>query len=306
MIPLNLLSLQRGEYTIKRKMTGHTKEVTADIPFASGPYRGCIKRNVTTPRLMEFLQDPDRAFSDPASTIIKDSNTSSSCSVPHILEGTQESLYIQRYNYQNRLYALKNLFRPSRAKRVWKVSQKLVDCNIPTPLPISFLELRKGRLLIKSFFISQKIDGALDLQAAFQQLLTERSLHDTKQKKSLIQQVAHLVRSLHDCGICHRDLKASNILVQRIAEQAEKVYLVDLDGARIHKGTPEKGRIRDLARLNASLFYTRGISTTDRLRFLHNYLRTSRAHHTIVHTYWKTIAEQTWKKLEQHNRQKKA
>jgi len=278
-------------------MTGHTKEDTADIPFASGLYRGFIKRNVATPRLLAFLQDPDRAFSDPGSTIIKDSKTTSSCTVPHILEDSKRSLYIKRYNYQNRLYALKNLFRSSRAKRVWKVSQKLVACNIPTPLPISFLELRKGRLLIKSFFISEKIDGVLDLHTAFQQWPTQRSLHDINQKKSLILQVAHLVKSLHDCGICHRDLKASNILVQRISEKVGKVYLVDLDSARIRKGIPEKGRIRDLARLNASLLFTTGISTTDRLRFLFNYLRIFRAHDNIVHTYWQTIAELTRKKL---------
>ena len=286
-------------------MTGHTKEDTADIPFTSGMYSGFIKRDVSTPRLLEFLHDPDRAFSDPASTIIKDSNTTSSCTVSHILEGSQGSLYIKRYNYQNRLYALKHLFRPSRAKRVWKVSQKLVACNIPTPQPISFLEQRKGRLLKKSFFISKKIDGALDLNVAFQQLQTGRSLHDTKQKKSLIHQVAHLIRSLHDCGICHRDLKASNILVQGVSKQGEKLYLVDLDSARIQKGLRKKGRIRDLARLNASLFYTPGISTTDRLRFLHNYLRTSCAHDKILHTYWQTIAEQTGKKLGRQNRYRK-
>jgi serine/threonine protein kinase len=282
-----------------RNMTGNIKEDTADIPFASGIYSGFIKRNVATPRLLALLDDPDWAFSDPASTIIKDSNTTSSCTVPHILEGSQGSLHIKRYNYQNRLYALKNIFRPSRAKRVWKVSQKLVSCNIPTPLPVSFLEQRRGRLLIKSFFISQKIDGALDLRAAFQQLQTNRSNNDTKQKKSLIHQVARLIRSLHDCGICHRDLKASNILVQRIPKKPDKLYLVDLDSARIQKGIREKGRTRDLARLNASLFYTTGISTTDRLRFLHNYLSTTCAHDKKLHTYWQTITEQTRKKLKQ-------
>ena len=283
-------------------MTGHTKEDMADIPFASGRYSGFIKGNVATPRLLEFLHDPDRAFSDPESTIIKDSNTTSSCSVPHILEGSQGSLYIKRYNYQSRLYAMKNFFRPSRAKRVWKVSQKLVACHIPTPLPISFLEQRKGRLLIKSYFISQKIDGSLDLNAAFQQLETQRSSHDTTQKKSLINKVARMIRSLHDCGICHRDLKASNILVQRISKQPEKLYLVDLDSARTQKEIRENGRIRDLARLNSSLFRTPGISTTDRLRFLHSYLRTTCARDKTVHTYWQAITEQTRKKLEQQNR----
>jgi serine/threonine protein kinase len=280
-------------------MTGQTKKEMVDIPFSSGMYSGFVKRNLATPRLLEFLNDPDRAFTDPASTIIKDSTTTSSCTVPHILEGGQGSLHIKRYNYQSRSYVLKNLFRSSRAKRVWKASQKLVSCNIPTPLPVSFLEKRRGRLLVKSFFISQKIDGALDLNTAFQQLQTDGSAQDTKQKKLLIHQVAYLIRSLHDCGICHRDLKASNILVQKNSQQMGKLYLVDLDSARIQKEIPKKGRIRDLTRLNTSLFYNTGLSATDRLRFLHNYLRTSCARDTIVHTYWQAITEQTRKKLNQ-------
>ena len=268
---------------------GHMKEDNAESPFASGMYRGFVRKNLVSPELLEFLRDPDRAFSDPASTIIKDSNTTSSCTVGR----EQKSLHIKRYNYQSTFYALKNLFRTSRAKRVWKVAQNLIACNIPTPQPISFLEQRKGRLLIKSFFISKKIDGALPLNSAIQELKTCRSSQDTTQKKTLIQQVAHLVRALHECGICHRDLKASNILVQKNPGQEQKLYLVDLDSARVQTRIRTKERIRDLARLNASLFYATGISTADRLRFLRDYLRTRNARDEKLHLYWKAIAGQT-------------
>jgi len=127
------------------------KEDYAETPFVSGMYRGFARKDLVSPELLEFLHDPDRAFSDPASTIIKDSNTTSSCTVGR----EHRSLHIKRYNYQNTFYALKYFFRTSRAKRVWKVAQHLIACNIPTPQPISFLDQRKGGLLIKSFFISK-------------------------------------------------------------------------------------------------------------------------------------------------------
>jgi serine/threonine protein kinase len=276
------------------------KKDNAEIPFASSMYRGFVKGDLASPEILEFLHDPDRAFSDPESTIIKDSNTTSSCTVSR----EQRSLHIKRYNYQNTFYALKNLFRTSRAKRVWKVAQTLIARNIPTPQPISFLEQRKGGLLIKSFFISKKIVGALPLNNAIHELKTGRSSLDTTQKKTLLHQVAQLVQSLHECGICHRDLKASNILVQKNPGQAQKLYLVDLDSARVQTRIRTKERIRDLARLNASLFYTTGISTADRLRFLCDYLRTPSARDEKLHLYWKAISGQTVKKLKPHNIQR--
>ena len=204
----------------------------------------------------------------------------------------------------NTFYALKYLFRTSRAKRVWKVAQSLIACNISTPLPISFLEQRQGRLLIKSFFISKKIDGALPLNSAIQELKTGRSSQGTTQKKMLIQQVAHLVRALHECGICHRDLKAPNILVQKNPGQSQELYLTDLDSARVQTRVRAKERIRDLARLNASLFYTTGISTADRFRFLRDYLKTCSARDEKLHIYWKAIAVQTLKKLKPNSMQR--
>jgi serine/threonine protein kinase len=260
-------------------------------------YRGSVRGSPANPELLEFLQDPDRAFSDPSSTIIKDSNTTSSCTVSPIIGGEQKSFHIKRFNYQNTFYALKYLFRTSRAKRVWKVAQNLIASNIPTPLPISFLEQRQGRLLIKSFFISKNIDRALPLNRAIHELEACRSSRNTSQKKRLIQQVAYLVRSLHECGICHRDLKASNILVQKNPGQIQKLYLTDLDSARLQTRVRAKERIRDLARLNASLFYTKSLSTADRIRFLRDYLRTRSPRDAKLHLYWKAIAKHTLKKL---------
>ena len=279
------------------------KENNAETPFVSSMYRGFVRGSPTSPELLEFLQDPDRAFSDPSSTIIKDSNTTSSCTVSRIMGGKQRSFHIKRYNYQSTFYALKYLFRTSRAKRVWKVAQNLIACNIPTPQPISFLEQRKGGLLIKSFFISKTIDGAVPLNSAIYELNACRASRDTAQKKTLIQQVAHLVQALHECGICHRDLKASNILVQKNPGQAQKLYLTDLDSARVQTRIRAKERIRDLARLNASLFYTTGISTADRLRFLRDYLKTRSARDKKLHIYWKAIAVQTYKKLKLNSMQ---
>jgi tRNA A-37 threonylcarbamoyl transferase component Bud32 len=220
--------------------------------------------------------------------------------MPLKIAGKKVELHIKRYNYQNIFYALKNLFRTSRGKRVWKVANGWVLRNIPTPLPVAFLEQRKGRLLIKSFFITQKIDHSLPLTSLLQKGAANSPEEISKIRDELLQQGAHILRMMHTRGVCHGDLKASNILVRKKAGQKEKLYLVDLDSARVKKSVKEDDKIRDLARLNASLLDTRAVSPSKCLRLLHYYLR-----HTgdqKGEEYWKTILERTQNKLKKTGR----
>jgi hypothetical protein len=85
--------------------------------------------------------------------------------------------------------------------------------------------------------------------------------------------------------------------VQRKVPDGEKLYLVDLDSVRIKKRLDRKEKIRDLARLNASLLSTTTVSMTDRLRFLQYYLKTRRSRDRNIQDYWKAIAAQTQEKI---------
>lgn len=270
------------------------------VPFKAGTYKGSINRDFYSPELLDLLHNPDKSFLEPLNTVIKDSHTTSSCFMPLKIAGKKVEFHIKRYNYQNIFYALKNLFRTSRGKRVWKVANGWVLRNIPTPLPVAFLEQRKGRFLIKSFFITKKIDQSLPLISLFQKGTTNSPDEISKIRNELLQQGAHILRRMHERGVCHGDLKASNILVQKKAGQKEKLYLVDLDSARVKKSVKERDRIRDLARLNASLLDTRAVPTSDRLRLLHYYLR--QTGDQKVEEYWKTILERTQNKLKKTGR----
>jgi len=271
-------------------------------PFKSNTYKGFINRDFCNDEFLDLMHNPDRTFSEPVSSIIKDSHTTSSCVMPIKIGGGKVDVHIKRYNYQSILYALKNLFRTSRGKRVWKVANGLISRNIPTPLPISFSEQRKGRALIKSFFITQKIDQSLPLNTLLQESFLNAPAEAFKNKNVLIQQTAHLVRAMHDRGIWHGDLKSANILVEKKGGQENKLYLLDLDSARIKKRVERKDRIIDLARLNASLLNTRTVSTPDRLRFLKFYLNVAKKRDPKARDYWEAIVRQTQKKLKKSGR----
>ena len=266
-------------------------------PFMAGSYRGCTNRRFSSPELLALLHDPDHTFSAPGSITIKDSNTTSSCTAPVTLGGENRAIHMKRYNYQNSLYALKNCFRCSRGKRVWKTAQGLLTRKIATPLPISFAEQRKGRLLLTSYFVTRTIDHALPLSTVLHEGRADTFPRNYSGKNMLLSKVAQLVREMHARGIWHRDLKASNILVQKKVPDREKLYLVDLDSVRIKKRLDRKEKIRDLARLNASLVSTTTVSMTDRLRFLQYYLKTRRPRDKNIQDYWKAIAAQTQKKM---------
>jgi tRNA A-37 threonylcarbamoyl transferase component Bud32 len=75
-----------------------------------------------------------------------------------------------------------------------------------------------------------------------------------------------VIRTMHDARLCHRDLKAENILVR----DGQPVF-IDLDGLRRVR-RPQLALVgRDLGRLNASLLHE--ASLRERLRFLELYGR---------------------------------
>ena len=266
-------------------------------PFRSGSHRGFINRSLSSPGLLALLHDPDRAFTAPGSIPIKDSHTTSSCTLPVTRGGVKEEMHLKRYNYQNSLYALKNCFRSSRAKRVWKTAQGVLSRAIATPLPIAFAEHRRGRLLLCSYFITRTVEHALPLSTVVEKGRTAALPPDHARKHILLFKVARMVREMHARGIWHRDLKASNILVQEKVPEGEKLYLTDLDSARIKKRLALREKIRDLARLNASLLSATTVSMTDRLRFLHCYLNTGGARNRTVEDFWNALAAQTRRKV---------
>jgi 3-deoxy-D-manno-octulosonic acid kinase len=64
--------------------------------------------------------------------------------------------------------------------------------------------------------------------------------------------VGRALRRLHDCGVQHRDLNASNILL-RAEGDTTAVYLIDFDRARLRSVVSPRARRRALARLARSL-----------------------------------------------------
>ncbi|MFQ5848747.1 MAG: lipopolysaccharide kinase InaA family protein [Candidatus Methylomirabilales bacterium] len=215
-----------------------------------------------------LFEDPQGPLGQPGVHLVKDSRTTT----VGLLPSTAGGLFIKRYNFQSLGYALKDVFRAARARRVWIIANSLRMRGIPTPLPHAYLEYRRARVLLESYLITEGVEGVglLELADRFREAGVSLLL-----KRQLIQQIATLLRHLHARGVSHRDLKGQNILVREDDRGRFWPLLVDLDGVRLGRVSWRRRR-RDLARLAWAFLGESAVTKTDRVRFLKQYLGPTR------------------------------
>jgi tRNA A-37 threonylcarbamoyl transferase component Bud32 len=243
--------------------------------------------------ILELMEDPDKLFSDPASMILKKMGTASSLLFPS-LSGSP-GIYLKRYNVKSFDYVIKNIFRPSRGKKTWLASNILKIRGIPTPKPILFMERKKSFFVLESYIVTEPLFESKPLNhfmdSSFNLMIKENKLQ-------FIKEVAIQVKQLHDCGIMHCDLKATNILVS--AGDKIKINFIDLDAIKVSDSLLSAERAKDLARLNCSFLDTAFLPRCYRLYFLKSYL--GRVKTKELKKYWGSVMLFTERKLKKSKR----
>lgn len=167
------------------------------------------------------------------------------------------------------------LFRPSRPMRTWLLANALLNRQIPTARPLAVAERRILGRPVDAFLITEYIEHSHDLDTLLTVHLREMGeAAACRFKRQITEALVFVLRRLHERGFTHRDLKASNVMVQwnPSADTAPRVLLVDLDGVRHVRRPAEQAVVRALARLSVSLEHCWRVTWTDRLRFLKRYL----------------------------------
>lgn len=171
------------------------------------------------------------------------------------------------------LRELASRFRPTREKANFGRAIALLKMGIRTALPLARLERRSPRR--EAWLVTRYIEGLVDLDQVALALLPRieaASAHGVKE--SIIDVIVEFVVALEKKGLAHRDLKASNILLERWDGGGERVrlWVVDLDGLRTGKRRIVPRRSQPLMRLAASLLGYSAVTRTDYGRFLKRYL----------------------------------
>ncbi len=194
-----------------------------------------------------------------------------------VLKEKQKRLYIST-EYEGNYYHIKvhnfvkeprlnkiigNIFHPSQARRSWEKARLFVDIGLPTPKPFGYLEERKFGVLLSSIFVTEYLPDAMTLREMYM------LLSDNIENRALIIKVAKFVSMLHNRGVIHGDLKASNVLVKRGISGSLSFYVADLASIRLKNPPTLNEMAADIACLDTS--FGSELTLRDRLRFIYHY-----------------------------------
>lgn len=166
-----------------------------------------------------------------------------------------------------------NALRGSREQRNCDRAMMLLEAGIPTALPLAVVKRRRPRC--EAWLVTEFVPGLVDLDEVVLRLLPRlERRHVRRAKDAIVKAVVGLLEQMARHGLTHRDLKASNILLDNWdgAGGPANVWLVDLDGLGRRRFAYGVRRWEPVIRLAASLLGYAAVTRSDYCRFLQAYL----------------------------------
>jgi tRNA A-37 threonylcarbamoyl transferase component Bud32 len=273
---------------------------------------GVASRDLDADLMQALLRDPDGPFRSDGTTIIKDSRTTTVAETTFLVGGQPTVVIYKRFNRKKVLDPILALFRPSRAWRSWQAAQHLQSRGIPTPRNLAFLaryrSLPSGtmswHLPHETYLATVKEQEVVTLSSYVTDTLAALPPELRRQRiKSLTCSLAHLVRTMHERSLSHRDLKSSNILIRvGDGQTPDELSVIDLVGVRRQYPLPWHRRAQNLARLGLSLATVPGRTRSDSLHFLRLYLPWGLSPLSGWKSCWRSIERAMGRKIDRNVR----
>ncbi|MBB71037.1 MAG: lipopolysaccharide kinase [Legionellales bacterium] len=213
----------------------------------------------------------------------------------HPAGGTAEVYLKRQYNHFHR-----TLCHPIKGELTLKREMKnILRCQkagVPVITPVYFAtrctkDSHRGLLLTVALTDYQSLD-----QWMAQWRASQMPCRDTRH--SLLEQLAKIVRTMHDHGLQHGCLHDYHIFL-KLTEDDASFRLIDLE---MLKWRPDRARLRDLHALNR---HSEGWSTRDRLRFYKYYLGIDKLTPKDK-GLWQQLERRYQRKLQQKQRKQRA
>lgn len=173
------------------------------------------------------------------------------------------TVYYKEFLSRSSCERMKGLLRGSRSQRAVVRGEMLKQRGFHTPAILCWGE--KGH---RNFMITEGL-SAVSLSSYMEEnWIPTLSGTELLTKKDIIEKLGKEVGKLHKAGICHGDLRLSNILVK---ERGQDIvfYFIDNERTLLFKKIPRKLIVKNLVQLN--MIFLPGVSRQDRLRFFAAY-----------------------------------
>lgn len=148
------------------------------------------------------------------------------------------------------------------ARNEWRALTRLHELGIGAPVVEGYGARGFLPHALESFIITRNIGEASSLEDICGSW--PQTPPDYAFRYWLLKQVAHITRTLHDNGICHRDLYICHFMLVR---DSGRLVLIDLHRALMKSGLSRRWKIKDVAALADSSRHI-GLSQRDRMRFM--------------------------------------
>jgi hypothetical protein len=221
-----------------------------------GEYRGMIAADFDDPLFLRAFDPPGDLWSRPGIEILHDArNRVGRMRFAPSSSGAARDIMVKEFSTRG-VNKLKSLFLPSKAAKAWKGAMALVERDLGTARPVAYLLRKRRGFVERSFFLSERIDEAVEVRGLFRDL-------PAPELENLLSSLADFLSVSQAKGIWHRDLSDGNILVKKDAAGNFRFYLLDTNRVRLRRRVGRWRGVKSLIRL--------GIPASHREFFLRRY-----------------------------------
>jgi tRNA A-37 threonylcarbamoyl transferase component Bud32 len=171
--------------------------------------------------------------------------------------------YYKEFLNRSRFEIFKSLFRGSRCKRARLKRDVLIKNGFHSPA--IYCWGRKGQ---RHFLVTEGIDAfslGMYINQKWHPPLSKEKLYT---KRMIIKKLGQEIGRLHKYGICHRDLRLNNILLQLKNEEID-FHFIDNESIYTSKKIPRRLIEKNLVQVN--MVFPLYVTRQDRLRFFKAY-----------------------------------